>query len=626
MGIKAFISTKVARRAHHSTSESAGQPINSDSTMAKKRSRSDRFAAGLCKMLHVRHYSDEAAHPVDTPATPKPQPTQLYRFKSPAAKKQPEPESYPSSSPTTANSSSPLSSADTPPTTPGSEAGSHKAQDTATNNEYETAMAGLREAEKLLQQRHAVIKPQARRDTLTKNTPLEAFVKKTNKIPSPKDSTARTANLPRHLPIPAYRQRKKEPDTAKEACDALLRRQLLRDLAYRALNGCDDAVAAFEELNAHHTLQARHTDDVPDLILNFDGIHIRASQLGTVEHAWIARFNAVRKLEALVARKQLGMEDYEQILSQLFPNELKDLLDAEYFDIFVTGLGIEGILTVNEAKSITRLGVSREELEKGSRFTGPSSSSNRYDAATLAIFDIPNNTHSFPPAAHSTDLYPYLRTLTEAAVYERKFHQGYFFANARSKLLSFHSAHFTSPTPLHLLEYKRAWTFRETRLLRRGKLLIELLESFERGDLTDFGIVRAVRGTFVRLPGQGYWDVEELSTYLYHRVINCGLHFSCIPEILALHPEHDQAFACEQERRRIEKELRENAEAFEKEEEQRLKEIEMSVSTFASLLKKEMGRWARVKMGWRKLCGKKEVVEPFDPFAEEVGEVVEVAV
>jgi hypothetical protein len=40
-----------------------------------------------------------------------------------------------------------------------------------------------------------------------------------------------------------------------------------------------------KKLNAHYLLQARHqgADDIPDLILNLDGIHVPASQLQTAE-------------------------------------------------------------------------------------------------------------------------------------------------------------------------------------------------------------------------------------------------------------------------------------------------------------------------------------------------------
>jgi hypothetical protein len=64
------------------------------------------------------------------------------------------------------------------------------------------------------------------------------------------------------------------------------------------------------------------------------------------------------------------------------------------------------------------------------------------------------------------------------------------------------------------------------------------------------------------------------------------------------------------------KELGVQADTFRKEEEQRLKEIEMSVSMFESLNKNEMGRWERMKGMVMRRKGGKEVVVPFDPFAE----------
>jgi hypothetical protein len=173
--------------------------------------------------------------------------------------------------------------------------------------------------------------------------------------------------------------------------------------------------------------------------------------------------------------------------------------------------------------------------------------------------------------------------------------------------------------PPHLTDYKRNWTYHEGRMLARGHLVYTLLSSFEKGELTDFGIVRAVRGTFAHLPGQAYWDVEELSTFLYHRVVDSGLSFTTIPEILALHPDNDTSFANVLLRAQVLRELAERAEMFEREEEQRLKEIETSVTTFESLKKKEMGRWKRMKTAVKVLfgCCKEVAVAPFDPFAEE---------
>jgi hypothetical protein len=276
----------------------------------------------------------------------------------------------------------------------------------------------------------------------------------------------------------------------------------------------------------------------------------------------------------LADRKYLGLEDCEQVVRQLFPTEPKDLVQPECFDIFITGLGVEGIISSREARSISRPGVSIKEFEGGVHWDGHRCiASSRYDPSVLVMFNLPKQAHCSTTtlSAHlltntQTELYFYLRILAEAATYDQKFWKGYFLPNARSKLGSFHEAYLLQkqglPTPPHLADYKRPWTYRETRLLTRGHLICTLLDVFDKGELTDFDIIRAIRGSFIHIPSQGYWDVEDLSTFLYHRVIDSGLPISHIPDILILHPEHDAACARVGRRVRISKALEEQANVF----------------------------------------------------------------
>jgi hypothetical protein len=597
--------------------------------MTIKSSTSTRIFSGVRKFLHIHQFGDGPPQPVSVPtSSTAAQPTQVYHFESEAGHSP-----CLTSPPTTANSGlSPASTSDTSPTTLGSITEGVKADLTpkvSPEVEYNIAVEGLRDAEKILEQRHAAIKTKAKpRPAPKKSKSPKAAIKK--EIPTTTGSP-RIAALPSRLRTPSDRQHQYK-GTAQEACDVLQRRQLIRELAYRAAFGCADAMGAFEELNAHYALKARHQHDtdIPDLILNFDGIHVSASQLRSVERNWISRYNATRKLNSLVERKQLGAEDCELIVEQLFPTKSREILNPEHFDIFMTGLGLEGIVTASEAKSITRLAVSVEEFEARARWTTTSqhrhAAQHTHNLSTLAIFEIPNDGYrsgvsfsTYPPAPRA-DLAHYLRILVEAAVYDQAFWKGYFFSNARSKLQSFYEAHRIQRqgllTPPALTSYKRSWNYRETRLLQRGHLLCTLLSSFEYNTLTDFGLIRAIRGTFIPLPGQGYWDPDDLSTFLYHRVVSSGLAISSIPDIVALHPEHDSAFDNASAAARIKEELGEQAEAFRQEEEVRTREMEKSASTFEEMKMREMSRWGRMKVRWRKRFGKSVVVRPFDPFAE----------
>jgi hypothetical protein len=710
MGFKSLFSRKAAAPPSNPDLETACSAQHTDTCKAHKRSKSDRALSGIRKALGVRQGERDAQY-VNTPASPPLQPAPLYHFESTVAARQldlevPEssalrsagavPEALPSPAvathkeepivsrvlslpPTTADPTSPntakdseiLSTVSTSPTSPPATADSSLSPESFTDTPpstldfifpkndinahrranshvgYESALEGLREAEKILEQRHASIETQDETNNTNKEKNrklgLRTLIKKRTRSPkdgpknTPKSSpkgnhqesptgSPRRAKLPAHLPTPAHQQHR-QPKTAQDACDALQRRRIIRHLAYTAASGCEEAAAAFEELNAHYTFRARHHDPstIPELILNFDGIHIRASQLRTAERTWLSRFNAVRKLRSLCERKQLGQEDFEHIADQLFPSDIEHILKPEYFSIFVTGLSTEGILTSHEAKSIIALQPSVEEFEMGARWTGHAKKpQHNPNLSELLIFDIPQETQKTVSAgAKPKTLGHYLHVLIEAAVYSQQFWKGYFFANARSKLTHFHAAHLHQQKqkgqilPPHLTSYSRPWTFREQRMLERGAMLLALLSSWDSGSMTDFGIIRAMRSSFIRIPGQAYWDAEELCTFLYHRVVNSGLEISLIPKILALHHEYDTDFMRAGKRMLVEGRLRDEMVLFRKEEEERVKEIEVSQQSFEEYKMKDMGAWGRLRHNCKVWFGQKEVVQPFDPFAEE---------
>jgi hypothetical protein len=599
MGLKAFFSRNILTRAIDSRLDTQAPILY--------RGRTRRIVPGVRKCLYQQHYVEPDTMSASVPTSFGPQATPLYCYKPPT------------STDRTIH----------PPTLPTSRLSVNESDKVEQDTEYQAAMEGLNRANSLLQQRHAVVKTQCKsRAPEQHNTPERPFK---NEALSPVNN-ARIASLPSFLPTPSYREVKK-PETVNEACDALKRRQLIRALAYHAIGGCGDALVTFDKLNARFILKARHQGDeeIPDLMLRIDGIPVATNQLGTVEKTWISRIVAANKLQSLADRKHLRPKDHEQIVMQVFPIESSGLLKPEYFKIFVTGLGTEGIITASEAKYVIELSASPEEFEAGARWIGVVQSRAqiqlRDSRPTTVNFDIPKQEHrsaiafaAHPLTSPQPDLYYYLRVLVEAAAYEQKLWKGYFFANAQSMLNSFYEAFVLRQqgllTPPHLTHYKRSWTYRETRLLQRGHLIYTLLQSFDEGTLTDFGIIRVVRGTFVRLPGQGYWDVEQLSTYLYHHILDSGLALSKVPEILALHPEHDKEFANVRLGAHIRKELEENAELFRQEEHHRLREIVTSVATFEALNKTKMTKWERLRAKWNKCFEKNEIRVPFDPLAQ----------
>ncbi|KAL1799429.1 hypothetical protein ACET3X_003466 [Alternaria dauci] len=500
----------------------------------------------------------------------------------------------------------------------------HNSSDAYTN-ELESAMADRRAAEKLLAQRHAAIKPQA--NTSERLKPLGIVLEK--KEPGESRNIAR---LPSSL-SPASRLRT-SLGTSNEAIEAVRRRKAIKDLAFFAADGCPTNIEIMDQINAHFRLKDRHDDsEIPDVTFNVNGVSICASEMpkGSVERNWIIRHNAVVNNAELVERRLMNSDDHEMIVAQLFPEDCRHILKPEHFEIFMNGLGEEGILTKAQAKSIATVAVSLEEFEQGAYYVQDwrKQHGHRRNPTTAVIFDIPRQASrgvlSFP--SHQTnslsqhELYYYLRILVEAAVYDQKFWKGYFFPNARGRFNDFYEAHKITQEncllPPSLTDYKRDWTHREVRLLHRGRLICDLLKQYEAGEVTDFGIVRAIRATFVGIPAQPSWCPEDLESFLYHRINESGLAVSKIPEILALHPEHDTTFANYRLRQHVINGLRDRAEQFEKEEATRLREIGRSYMTFKQANRRGTTMWERMKERWRKAFGKKQVVVPFDPFAPE---------
>jgi hypothetical protein len=499
-------------------------------------------------------------------------------------------------------------------------------------NEMKAALAEMRAAEKLLMERHATLREPLQK-ALQKPKANTSIKRKPNGLATGK--TGETAPLP--VKITAHRR--KQSRTANEAIEDLQRRQAVKDLAFFAADGCPTNQDILDLINVHLTLNGRHVDgDTPEVTFDIHGVKVLASQLspGTVEHNWITRYNVVVQTATYVERRLMNLEDHEMILTQLFPQERAHIMKPEHFEIFMDGLGEEGILTKSQASAIAKVQVITEEFDKGAHFTGPSVDryAHRRNPTAIALFDIPKQAHrpmiSYSPRptklVNQQELYYKLRILVEAAAYGQNFWKGYFFPSAASKLDDFYNAWKEAQDgwllPPHLTEYARDWTHKEVRLLQRGHMICELLKKYETGEVTDFGVIRAVRATMINIPAQPFWCAEDLESFLYHRITGSGLAVADISDILILHPDHDTATANARLRATLYEALQERVQLFEKEEQERLSAIDESYVTFEMQMKAEMSRWERVKGGWKKIVGRKEVVVPFDPFAPE-HEVVE---
>jgi hypothetical protein len=299
-------------------------------------------------------------------------------------------------------------------------------------NEMEAALAGMRAAEKLLNERHAALhKPKA--NTSTRRKPNGHAIGKSG------------ATAP--LPAIIASHRRKQSRTANKAINGLQRRQAIKDMAFFAADGCPTNQDTMDVINAHLALLTRHPDDdIPDVTFDINGVTVLASKIppGSVERNWIMRYNLVVHNATQVERRLMNIEDHEMILTQMFPSERGHILKPEHFEIFLTGLGEEGILTKSQAATIAKVQVITEEFDKGANFTGPSVDrhAHRRNPTSIALFDIPKQARrpmiSYSPrptnAANQHELYYKLRVLVEAAAYTQSFWKGYFFPSASDKL------------------------------------------------------------------------------------------------------------------------------------------------------------------------------------------------
>lgn len=133
-------------------------------------------------------------------------------------------------------------------------------------------------------------------------------------------------------------------------------------------------------------------------------------------------------------------------------------------------------------------------------------------------------------------------------------------ASARSKIKICYRTHTATQEDWSLLSdltgYRRPWSYSESRLPQRAHLIGQLYDMVNAGELKDFGIMRAVQGTYVAIIMQFHGFVEELKSFLYHRVAESGMPIAKIPDMLPLRPVYDPDYVDLQSRLAIMKALR----------------------------------------------------------------------
>lgn len=409
----------------------------------------------------------------------------------------------------------------------------------------------------------------------------------------------------------------------------LQRRVLFKYIAEQARNGCLDALTIIQSVSAHAKLSARG-GPIFDPTFTFNGYLFRYSQLGAIEWAWIKRYLIVEETTALFRCKRLNEDDVIMIERHFFPTQERDLLSPEHFSLFLDNLVHEDMLDRAYATKIKNLSLTLEQFRGGAAAMSSKKPSPSVGYTTM-FTQLPYRAGPARSAA--------LRRLMEAAVYGQQIWKGGFYADALSKLNDYLEAWDLTTrkcvsTPPHLTEYKRNWTYVEERSLRRVETVADLIARWKNGSLLDYGILKAVRGTFVPISGQAYYDTQELESFLYSRVMGSGLAIREIPRILALHADHDEAFRDVRAEERVVAGLTAEMREFERGEEERLSAIERQRQLLKAATK--TGKWAKSSRGWRfvtdcvtertkfqrladrlkKLFRKAPVLQPFDPFQQ----------
>lgn len=508
-------------------------------------------------------------------------------------------------------------------------------------DEEAVALAGLKDAEEILQNRHALIESQANGESKRSKVtyPLAGILKK----PTVKAQTPVAQNTTPSITSRGHTGAHSQ--TANEVIEAVQRRQRIMSMAYNAASGCHEAAGRLQDINNHFSaIENGSKPPNSNIVIGFGDMHFRASELGSFEHSWINRYNAFCLVNKLSQRRLLNVNDYECIIEHLFPAQDAHLLSSEHFELFLAAIGKEGGLTAMEVEGFSSLAVTPEELERGVHFT-PATTDVRArarEASNIMIFEMPQRrrvgrSSSHQPHTSSRDnLHWYLRVLVEAAVYDQKYYKGFLLPNAVQKLEQFYKAYKLGQediaVPAHLADYIRRWTYTEGRLLERGHLVCQMLKEYESGAITDFGIIRAVRGTLVHIDGQPRHTTSSIETFLYHRLPSAGkFPVAKIPEILSLLPAHDDTFSNHLMGENLLSKMEETARMFQVEELARLCEIRDSQKAYKLATNKKLGVWGRVqrkagvvkhKLGGAFGLRKKAAGTSFDPFAPEHGNTV----
>ncbi|KAF2710245.1 hypothetical protein K504DRAFT_501516 [Pleomassaria siparia CBS 279.74] len=272
----------------------------------------------------------------------------------------------------------------------------------------------------------------------------------------------------------------------------------------------------------------------------------RRSEMDEHDKDQILRVGIVKVVRSAVYNGRISEIDAGKVVSGLLPRNVSEILPYATFETLVDSLSCNGGgLDAHTAGHIKDRWTSVEQFQDGWEWRRP------VEPQSLQRFvEIPKEGNVYEKGSKETTRYTALRRLIESAIYECKDWKGTFYASAASSLERYHAALMSSrkdkELPRKLQRYKRDWTFREQRLLRRGAIVLKLTKQHKAGKVEEV-VLNKVRKALIQFDKAHFNDVYDLEQDLIDVASDpeCGFNAQDMPDYLVLHPEFDEELASE---------------------------------------------------------------------------------
>lgn len=159
--------------------------------------------------------------------------------------------------------------------------------------------------------------------------------------------------------------------TANAAIESYQRRKVIIDFTYHAaVEGSDKDIAALKVLNTA-LVELQDQPASGGLSVTCFEVSFQASDLEVPERNWLARYETARSVLALMESRMINSDDYEAILTELFPAKGDQLVAQEYLEVYLSAFVEEAVMSRELANQIATLRVASVERDAGAHYTGP---------------------------------------------------------------------------------------------------------------------------------------------------------------------------------------------------------------------------------------------------------------